>query len=71
VRRDPTGSTGWPEAVVHGRGPTALGAVRSLAREKIPVGWVSLDAADPVMHSRLARHKHVFAGDVMTAGAEF
>ncbi len=61
----------FPEAVVLGKGPTALGAVRSLAFERVPVGLVVSDATDPVMRSRYARHKHVFPGDMLTAGAEF
>ena len=60
-----------PEAVVLGKGPNALGAIRSLALAQVPVGLVSSDAGDPVMRLRYARSKHVFAGDVMTAGAAF
>ncbi len=70
-RRDGTTEGRLPEAIVIGKGPTALGAVRSLAFERVPVGLVSSDAADPVMRSRYAKHKHVFPGDVLTAGAEF
>ena len=61
----------WAEAFVLGKGPTALGAVRSLAFEKVPVGLVSFDATDPVMRSRYARRTYVFTGDVLNAGAEF
>ena len=60
-----------PEAVVLGKGPNALGAIRSLAFAKVPVGLVSPDRDDPVMRSRYAQHKHVFPGDVLVAGAEF
>ncbi len=60
-----------PEAIVIGKGPTALGAIRSLAFARVPVGLVSSDATDPVMRSRYAKHKHVFPGDVLTAGADF
>ncbi len=70
-RRDGTTAGRLPEAFVIGKGPTALGAIRSLAFERVPVGLVSSDAADPVMRSRYARHKHVFPGDVLTAGAQF
>ena len=70
-RRDGTTAGRLPEAFVIGKGPTALGAVRSLAFERVPVGLVSFDAADPVMRSRYAKHKHVFPGDLLTAGAEF
>ena len=58
-------------AVVIGKGPNALGAIRSLAFAKVPVEVVSTDAADPVMRSRYAKRKHVFPGDVLEAGAEF
>jgi D-aspartate ligase len=70
-RRDGAPAGRLPEAVVIGKGPTALGAVRSLAFERVPVAVVSSDAADPVMRSRYAGHKHVFAGDVLTAGDQF
>lgn len=59
-----------PEAVVIGRGPNALGAVRSLALAGVPIELVSSEAADPVMRSRYAKRKHVFSGDVLGAGAE-
>jgi D-aspartate ligase len=70
-RRDETTTGRPPEAFVIGKGPTALGAVRSLAFAKVPMGLVSSDATDPVMRSRYARHKHVFPGDMLTVGAEF
>lgn len=60
-----------PEAVVIGKGPNALGAIRSLAFARVPVTLVSSDATDPVMRSRYARRKHVFHGDVLVAGAAF
>jgi D-aspartate ligase len=59
----------FPQAVVIGKGPNALGAIRSLALALIPVALVSFDAADPVMRSRYAGHKHVFTGDILLAGA--
>lgn len=70
-RRDRATAGQSPEAVVIGKGPTALGAVRSLACEKVPVAVVSSDAADPVMRSRYAGHKYVFPGDLLTAGPQF
>ena len=60
-----------PEAVVIGKGPNALGAIRSLALALVPMALVSFDAADPVMRSRYPKHKHVFHGDLMGDGAEF
>jgi len=60
-----------PEAVVIGKGPNALGAIRSLAFARVPVALVSSDAADPVMRSRYVQRRHVFHGDVLRAGAEF
>ena len=60
-----------PAAVVIGKGPNALGAIRSLAFAGVPVEVVSTDAADPVMRSRYAQRRHVFHGDILTAGAEF
>jgi predicted ATP-grasp superfamily ATP-dependent carboligase len=38
---------------------------------QVPAGLVSSNAGDPVMRSRYARRKHVFPGDVMTAGTAF
>ncbi len=70
-RRDGTTAGRVPEAIVIGKGPTALGAIRSLAFERVPVAVVSSDATDPVMRSRYARHKHVFPGDALTAGPRF
>jgi D-aspartate ligase len=69
-RRDEAMPERWPEAFVIGKGPTALGAVRSLALERVPVGLVASDATDPAMRSRYARHQHVFPGDLLTAGTE-
>ncbi len=60
-----------PEAVVIGKGPNALGAIRSLAFACVPVELVSFDAADPVMRSRYAKRKHVFPADILVAGVEF
>lgn len=70
-RRNETTAGRLPEAIVIGKGPTALGAIRSLAFERVPVAVVSSDAADPAMRSRYAKHKYVFPGDVLTAGARF
>jgi len=70
-RHSGTTAGGLPEAFVIGKGPTALGAIRSLAFARVPVGLVSSDAADPVMRSRYAKHKRVFPGDVLTAGVTF
>lgn len=51
-----------------GKGPNALGAIRSLALARVPVTIVSSDAADPVMRSRYARRKLVFPGEMLEAG---
>src|SRR5512146_382578 len=61
----------FPEAVVLGEGPNALGAIRSLAWAKVPLRVVSLDAADPVMHSRYAKGKCVFPGAITPEDAAF
>ncbi len=62
-------STLLPEAVVLGKGPNALGAVRSLALARVPVTVVSSDAADPVMRSRYAQRQLVFHHEILEAGA--
>jgi D-aspartate ligase len=70
-RHSGTAAGRLPEALVIGKGPTALGAIRSLAFARVPVAVVSSEAADPAMRSRYTKHKHVFAGDVLTEGARF
>ncbi len=70
-RRAGTTAGRGPEAIVIGKGPTALGAVRSLAFARVPVAVVSSEAADPVMRSRYAKHKHIFSGDPLTDGDQF
>ncbi len=60
-----------PEAVVIGKGPNALGAIRSLAFARVPQELVSFDAADPVMRSRYPKRKYVFCEDILEAGGAF